>query len=323
MRIGLAYDLQTNPSDERQAEFDPPATIQALAASLAALGHDVILLGNARALLKEPQRLAQVELVFNIAEGDAGRCREAWAPMLLELRGAPYVGSDPLALMMGLDKVMSKQMAVAAGLLTPRWISVAHPAALPSPCPLAFPVIVKPRWEGSGRGIDAGAVVRTPAALAARAAWLFARCPQPILAEEFIDGGELTVCMIGNYPPTAYPVIQRPIDAATHLSCHVIRPAPSRWETPVSLTAALDEHARRIALEMFNALGCRDMARVDLRVDALGQLYFLEINPLPSFDPEGTIGLLAECLQTTYTELVGRILDAARARIAATELAVR
>ena len=323
MRIGLRYDLQTDPADERQAEFDPPATLAALRGSLETLGYEVVALGSARDLLAQPQRLAAVEVVFNIAEGSDGRCREAWAPMVLELHGVPYVGSDPLALMLGLDKAMSKRLAAAAGILTPRWISVEHPGALPSPCPLAFPLIVKPRFEGSGRGIDAGAVVRTPEALAARAKWLFARCEQPILVEELIAHGELTVHIIGNDPPIAYPAIQRPLDSATRLSCHVITPAPMRWEAPVVLDESLDERARHVALEMFDALGCRDMARVDLRVDEQGQLYFLEINPLPSFDPAGSFGLLAEHLSITYTDFIARLLEAAMRRVTRAQMAAR
>ena len=315
MRIGLTYDLQTDPADERQAEFDPPATLDALSGALAALGHDPVRLGSAAELLAHPQRLREMDLVFNLAEGRHGRCREAWVPVLLELHGIPYVGSDPLALSLGLDKVMSKRIAAAEGLATPRWVSVDHPSRLPWPLPFPFPALVKPRGEGSGRGIDAGAVVRTPEALAARAAWLFARCEGPLLVEEFLPAGEVTVCLIGNGPPEALPPIQRPLDPATHLAYHVVRPAPSSVECPLVLDEALDAEARRIAVRMFEAIGCRDVARVDLRADAQGTLQFLEINPLPSFDPEGSLGLIAEHLGTTYTALIGRILDAARQRL--------
>jgi len=315
MRIGLTYDLQTDPADERQAEFDPPATLDAVTGALAELGHEPVRLGGAHELLAHPQRLKGIGLVFNIAEGSAGRCREAWVPTLLEQHGVAYVGSDPLALSLGLDKVMSKRVAVAEGIATPRWVSVEHPSFLPPELPLAFPLIVKPRFEGSGRGIDAGAVVRTRDALAARVAWLFERCGGPLVMEEFIPFGELTVCVIGNDPPAAYPAIQRPLDPATRLSCHVLTPAPSHWECPLTLDAALDGEARRIAVTMFEAVGCRDVARVDLRVDAAGRPYFLEINPLPSFAPDGSLGLLAESLGTTYTELIGRILDAACRRL--------
>ena len=316
MHIGLLYDSQTDPDDERQAEFDPPATIEALRQALELLGHHVTLMGSPEALLRGgPIGCCDIDLVFNIAEGGWGRCREAWAPILLDLYRIPYVGSDALALSLGLDKVVCKRLAVAEGIPTPRWVAIDHPAALPAEVPLTWPVVVKPRWQGSGRGIDSGAVVDSPAALNARVHWLHARCPEPMLIEEFIDYGELTVCVIGNDPPVAYPAIQRPIDPMSRLSCHVVKPTPSRWESPVVLEESLDVKARDIALHMVKVLGVHDMARVDLRVNRDGRLYFLEINPLPSFDPAGTIGLLAEYLGVTYTALIGQILDAALVRV--------
>ena len=317
MHIGLTYDLQTDPGDEQQAEFDPPHTLETLIRALEAPGHRVIRLGRAFDLLRAPQRLQDVEIVFNIAEGNSGRCREAWVPMLLELRQVPYVGSDPLALSLALDKVVTKQLAIAEGIRTPRWISIGDPQMLPQQMPLSFPVIVKPRFEGSGRGIDPGAVAQSRADLVRRVAWLYERCRQPILIEEFIGGGELTVCLIGNDPPTAYPAIQRPLDPSTRLSCHLLKPQPLHGACPLVLDAALDVQAREMAVQIFEMLGCRDMARVDVRVDEAGQIYFLEINPLPSFDPEGSFGLLAEYLGTTYAQLIGEVLDAALVRLRA------
>ncbi len=315
MHLGLTYDLQTDPGDPRQAEFDPPATIEALAQALASHGHDVVRLGNANTLLRAHPRPGDVDLVFNIAEGTDGRCREASVPTLLELWSIPYVGADPLALSLGLDKVMTKRIALACGLPTPRWTAIESPDHAQTASVPPFPLIIKPRWEGSGRGIDAGAVARDRPALVERARWLWAACPGPMLVEEFLPCGELTVCVIGNDPPRAYPPIQRSLDPTSRLSCHVVRPAPITVEHPVVLDAVCDTQARAIALTMFEALGCRDVARVDLRIDAAGRPSFLEINPLPSFDPAGSFGLLAESLGRTYADLVGDVLDAAVRRL--------
>ena len=315
MRLGLTYDLQTDPDDERQAEFDPPRTIEALTAALASLGHAVVPIGDAAALASWLPRREPIDLIFNIAEGSGGRCREAVVPALLEASGVPYAGSGPWALALGLDKVMSKRLAAAAGIATPHWFSLEPSAAVPESLPCAFPMIVKPRHEGSGMGIDEGAIVRDRASLAARAQTLWARHPQPLLVEEFIDGGELTVLVIGNDPPVAYPPIQRPIDVRTRLACHVLRGPCESWEAPLALTPELDARARQAALAVFEAIGCRDVARLDFRVDGQGRLWFLEINPLPSFDPEGTFGLLAESMELTYAHLIGRVLDAALLRI--------
>lgn len=316
MRLGLTYDLQRNATDEREAEFDPPGTVAMVCTTLHELGHEVRLMGNAHDLLSGlPQHpAANTDLVFNIAEGARGRCREAWVPTLLEVWDIPYVGSDPLALSLGLDKVASKRLAVAAGIPTPAWIAVDRPAALKPSFPLSFPVIVKPRYQGSGIGIDEGAVVHDLAGLARRSEWLCTRWPEPFLIEELVPHGELTVHVIGNDPPVAYPPIQRALDPASRLSCHVVRSGPRPWDTPLELSESLEAEAGRVARVMFDALGCHDIARVDLRVDESGRVYFLEVNPLPSFDPEGSFGLLAQHLGLTYAQLIGRVLEAARSR---------
>lgn len=314
MRIGLTYDMQHDPQDERQAEFDPPQRLDRVCAAMASLGHEVVRLGNAGELLSARNRLAGVDVVLNLAEGSHGRNREAWVPTILDLAGVRYIGSDGLALSLGLDKAVCKRLASARGILTPPWVIV-NPGRMPSSIPLKFPVIVKPRYQGSGIGIDQGAVVRDIAALRRRLQALFDRWPEPALVEEFIGIGELTVCLIGNDPPTAYPAIQRPVDPRGGLSCHVLQALPGMtWETPLELVDPLDREARRMAVEMFTELGCRDMARVDLRVDDHGGVWFLEINPLPSLDPEGSFGLLAEYCGLPYEQMIGRILAAAEQR---------
>lgn len=316
MRIGLTYDLQTDPSDERQAEFDPPRTLRALMQALESLGHVVAPIGNAKRLQSWLGTGDAVDLVFNIAEGSGGRCREAVVPALLERAGLPYVGSGPAALALGLDKLMTKRLAIAQGLRTPRWLSIQPSDHLPAELPVPFPVIVKPRWEGSGIGIDEDAVATDRPSLMRRAQAVWSRWPEPLLIEEFIDGGELTVLVIGNDPPVAYPPIQRPIDVRTRLACHVLRGPSIGWEAPLVLTEELEAQARQAALAVFEAVGCRDMARVDVRVDGEGRVWFLEINPLPSFDPDGTFGLLAESMGVTYAQLIGRVVEAAAARLA-------
>ncbi len=197
MRMGLTYDLQTDPADLRQAEFDPPSTIEAVESALRELSHDVVRLGSAHELIDAREQLRDLTLVFNLAEGSHGRCREAWVPMLLEQWGIPFVGSGSAAQALALDKAMSKRLAQASGVNTPRWTVVADAACRGIAPPLRFPVIVKPRAEGSGMGIDPGAIVHETASLQRRVAWALQRFHQPCLIEEFIPFGELTVFLIG------------------------------------------------------------------------------------------------------------------------------
>ena len=316
MRIGLTYDIQLNPADEKQAEFDPPATLDALQGALETLGHQVVRLGSAHQLLAQPSSVQLVDLVFNIAEGSHGRCREAWVPMLLEQWGVPFIGSGWSAQALGLDKVMSKRLAQASGLPTPSFCVIQEPSQCANALELGFPLIVKPRYEGSGLGISPASVVHDLDSLQKRTAWLLQKFSQPCLVEQFIPFGELTVFLIGNEPPQALPAIQRPIDPESRLSCHVARREDSNhWLSPLDLTPQLDAAACKMAMSVFQALRCRDMARVDFRVDDKGKIYFLEINPLPSFDPEGSLGLLADYLGVTYAQLVGQILNAGLLRL--------
>src|SRR5215469_10677134 len=126
MKIGITYDLKadlpvsTDLPDDFQEEFDSPVTIEAIAAVLRGLGHDVVLLGDGRELLE--RLLADPpDFVFNVAEGQGvGRSREARVPAVLEMLGIPYTGSDPLTLAVTLDKDCAKRLVESAGVAVPR-----------------------------------------------------------------------------------------------------------------------------------------------------------------------------------------------------------
>src|ERR671934_2018493 len=130
MRIGITYDLKTDLSaaadlpDDFQEEFDSPATVEAIAAALRGLGHQVEKLGDGGELL---QRLLAdpPEFVFNFAEGQGvGRSREARVPAVLEMLGIPYTGSDPLTLAVTLDKDCAKRLVAADGVPVARDVLV-------------------------------------------------------------------------------------------------------------------------------------------------------------------------------------------------------
>src|SRR3954470_9694355 len=169
MRIGITYDLKADgpartngaahraPSlpDDFQEEVDSPATIEAIAAVLRGLGHEVIKLGDGRELLE--RLLADPpEFVFNIAEGQGvGRSREARVPAVLEMLGIPYAGSDPLTLAVTLDKDCAKRLVQSHGGIVPRgevFTPDADLEAVRARGKLPCTMIVKPAWEGSSKG---------------------------------------------------------------------------------------------------------------------------------------------------------------------------
>jgi D-alanine-D-alanine ligase len=129
--------------------------------------------------------------------------------------------------------------------------------------------------------------------------------------ESFLPGPEWTVTVIGHAPPRALPVLQRALDAETGIGLHAVEKAGASLPhvTPGVLDAALEAELAALALRAFDALACRDFARVDFKCDAEGRPRFLEINPLPTFAPDGSFGILAELAGTTYEALVGETIE--------------
>jgi D-alanine-D-alanine ligase len=337
MRIGITYDLKADLSDrpdlpdDFQEEFDSPATVEAIGNVLRGLGHQVELLGDGRELL---QRLLAdpPEFVFNFAEGQGvGRCREARVPAVLEMLGIPYTGSDALSLAATLDKDVARRLVQTAGVDVP-WGTVWQPGesldeiATRHSLPRS-PLIVKPAWEGSSKGIRGKCVVDTPEELAEVIETLRQSYQQPILTEEFIAGDELTVGVIGNYSPRVIGVMrvipQQPEDRFVY-SLEVKRDWQRRvrYECPAQLPPRLLEAIESTALTCYKALGCRDVARVDFRLRD-GTPYFLEANPLPGLNPDySDLVILARGMGWTYERLIGTILEEAIDRQARTATTV-
>ncbi len=318
MRIGIAYNLRDevpvipgSPIDHAE-EFDSPATIDALAQVLKSAGHGVERLGFGRGFL-ERMLAAPPDLVFNIAEGLHGRSREAQVPAVCEMLGVPCTGSDPLTLALTLDKDLAKRVVASRGLATPRHLLVERLADMPAgdkPGGLAFPLIVKPAWEGSSKGVRLASRVTTPAALREQVAFVLNGYGGPALIEEFCEGEEFTVGVIGNAEPTVIGVMQirhRTLPPQEFLySLEVKRDWENQVEylVPPPVEAPLRAALEELALGCYRALGCRDVSRVDLRLKG-GIPHFIEVNPLPGLSPTyGDLPILAGRMGWSHSELV-------------------
>ena len=329
MRIGLIYDifddypwLPGEPADA-DAEYEPEETVAALADAVRALGHEPVPVGTAFDLLHRIDAL-HIDAAINIAEGARSRNREAYAPILLEMAGVPCLGSDALTLSLSLDKAWTKDLAAAAGVPTPAYRTYAAAADVdPDDLPAPFPLFVKPRYEGSSKGITAASRVESVAALRAQVARVTGAYRQDALVEAFVDGGgEYTVAVVGNDPPTALPVLQRAVEAETHIGLHALEhrgatPADYDYALGGALTPALEGALHADALRVYDKLQCKDFARVDFRVDAAGQPWFLEVNPLPTFAPDGTFAIVAELAGTSYPDFLAGVLARGLRRIGA------
>ena len=316
-RIGIVFDLLgTAPAgvQDADAEYEPPETVEALAAAVRAAGHEPVEVGNPHALLRAiaSGTLPRLDLVWNIAEGHGARNREAWAPVLLEMAGIPCLGADALSQSLSLDKAWTLDLVAAAGVATAGHRSVPDPEALVrDPFFRAFPLFVKPRWEGTAKGIGPHSRVENPEALRAAVARIVRDYDQPALVEPFLPGAEYTVTIVGHAPPEALPVQQRALEAASGIGLHAV--GGDRWTTPGILDDGLTRALRAEAVRAFEVLRCRDFARVDFKCASDGAPCFLEINPLPTFAPDGSFAILAELAGRPYDEFLADVLRRALA----------
>lgn len=322
--IGFTYNLkneyvfQSGDPQDANAEFDHEDTIGLIEAAIRAGGHEVVRIGNAQQLLAQLDRL-RVDIVFNLTEGVEGRNRESQVPILLEMMNIPYVGADGLTQGLTLDKVMAKKVLMSEQIPTPRFFEIKEGEEVRE-VPLPFPLIVKPRCEGSSKGLSQSSLVRDLAALRKQAAWLSSTYHQPALVEEFIAGTEFTVAILGNDPPQAQPVVQIQIDGSPQLGERFYTFADLKSETavqylcPAPASAEIQRRVSDYAVRAYIAVECRDFARVDLRVDQQGNPYVLEINPLPSLSTEDTFMAIARARGISYAAVINEIIDHALVR---------
>jgi D-alanine-D-alanine ligase len=322
-RVGLTYDVKSEfvlkPGDppDLNAEFDHDETIGVIETALKSAGHHVVRIGNARQLLQQIGT-PDVDIVFNIAEGYVGRNRESQVPILLEMMRMPFVGADGLTLGLTLDKVLTKKVLIAEGIPTPRYVEVSDPEKLWQ-LDLTYPLIAKLRCEGSSKGLSEKSLVDSPADLRRQVTWLMETYKDSsVFIEEFIEGEEFTVAIIGNDAPDIYPVVQISLDGQTKLGRKFFTFAYLRsgadYICPAPIPEPLAKRMQELALRTYQAVECRDFGRVDFRVDRHGRPYVLEINPLPSLSNEDVFNFVAKTKGMTHLQIINQILEAALVR---------
>lgn len=312
LKVGLAFNMKRVSSDDSEAEYDSPKTIDAITKAIESYGHQVTHL-EANGDFPRALITSGVDLVFNIAEGIRGRNREAQVPSLCELLGIAYTGSDSATLSLCLDKGLCKRLLRAQGIDTPQFqVLVTGREKLR---PFRYPVIVKPNAEGTSKGITSSSVVDDEAGVRTAAKELIERYDQPALVEEYIFGRELTVGLLGERKPRVLPTMEvvflerseRPVydyECKQNWERHV------RYDVPAKLSPQDEKAVAHVARATFNALGCRDVARVDLRLAPDGRVWVIEVNPLPGLTPDySDLCLIANGAKMEYRTLIGEILS--------------
>ncbi len=325
LRVGLTYNLKKDFSQRENQpidlleEFDAEETIDAIQSVLQSDGHEVIKLGGDADLI-DRLRQTSIDIVFNIAEGIQGRNREAHIPALLEFMNIPYTGSDPLTLSLTLDKSMAKRVVMSEAIPTPRFKKVSRLEDLTN-LNLAFPLFVKLSDEGSSKGVRLDSKILDPRSLEEKTRWLLENYGSPVLVEEFVNGPEFTVGIIGNQNPSVLGVMQIEIKGIPPEEAIYSVEIKREWEKrvayhcPPSIGQSLLDRIKEVALQSYRVLDCRDVSRVDIRVGKDGTPYFLEINPLPGLSPVyGDLPIMARGMGWSYEQLVKTIFHHALKR---------
>jgi D-alanine-D-alanine ligase len=332
MRLGLAYNIKKDPEEglpeDFYAEWDDMDTIEGVRSALLTK-HDSVELIEADEGAYEKLRDLRPELVFNMAEGLWGESRESHLPSIMEILRIPYTGSAPLTLALCLNKARAKQVLSYCSIPTPAFV-VIESLSKDVEVDLSFPLIIKPLYEGSSKGIRDDSIVRSTEELRSKVSLVIEEYGQPALVEEYLEGREFTVALLGNGSELrALPLVEINYSSLP-AGINPIYSYEAKWildrpETPLDIftcPAEVDEELERAITDTagraFNALGVRDWCRIDMRLDSRGTPKVLELNPLPGILPDpkqnSCFPKAARADGMDFTTLVNMVVEVARKR---------
>jgi D-alanine-D-alanine ligase len=318
-------DARADRPSDLLVEYDGDKTIAAVAGALARRFRVTLVEADDRAYSRLKRN--RPDLVFNISEGFHGPNREAHIPIICEMLGLAYTGSDGLTLGICLDKARAKEILAFNGIPTPAFAVCADPRRLHHGNRLPVPAIVKPLREGSSKGIRNDSVVLKRSALRSRVAAVIRQYHQPALVEEFLPGREFTAGVFGNAPD--FEIL--PLIEINHKSlpphANPIYSYEAKWvwdlpERPLDILVCparvpprLRAQIHAIVKRALTVLGVRDWCRVDLRLDSAGHPKIIELNPLPGIAPDprdnSALPAAARAAGYSYHELILRVAQAA------------
>ena len=271
------------------------------------------------------------DIVINLAESFAGKSAlESSVAGLLNLLDLRYTGSSPAGLLVAGDKTLSKKVLLFHGIKTPQFVTV-YRGMVDWAGDVNFPLIVKPPQEDASLGITQKSIVHDVKELLERIADLQSEYQQPALAEQYVEGREFYVGVLGNANARALPVIE--LDFSRFPSD---RPRIASWAAkwgdagdakgaefegtesvfPDDLPDEWRETMQKVAVEAFHALRLRDYARVDMRVTEAGEVYVIEVNPNCYLEAKSEFARAAERDGLSYDALIAQIIELASARYA-------
>jgi len=243
---------------------------------------------------------------------------------LFELLEIPYTGAPPLALANCQSKVFTKRLLSSYGITTPNF-QLIKTFSERYKHQLRFPIIVKPAYEDASVGIDYNAVVHNNSELNAKINYIFNEFKQAALIEEFIEGRELNVAVMGDENPVVLPISEIDFTAMPDHLPNIVS-YQAKWDPlheayhktipicPAVLPKKVQAKAEKIAVTAFKAMGVRDYARIDMRLSKENELFVLEVNPNPDLTEGAGFMRSAEAAGIAYDEMLEKIIQFALAR---------
>lgn len=320
-------------SDQKAALIDTSTTsvieqVDTVVAVLSEAGFSVstVITSSDIKQLMEKLKEEKPDLIFNFCESIEGDSfQEMNVAGLYELLGIPYTGSNPLTLGSCLNKVRTKEILTYHKINVPPYRVFTSPDEV-SKKKIGFPAIAKPIHEDASVGISNTSVVHDREHLQPLLADMLKKFMQPILVEQFIEGREFNVAIVGSDEVIALPISE--IDFSTmpqgyqHIVSYEAKWMPDSVEfkstvpiCPAKISRRLEQKIQNTAIKAYQAMQCRDYARVDMRVDKTGNVFVLEVNPNPDLSPSGSgFARSATAFGWTYGQLINSIVQSALKR---------
>ena len=316
MKVGLTFDLRSwyldqGYSMEDTAEFDKQNTIDSIAAAIRKMGFETVEIGNVFQLIGALARGERWDLVFNIAEGLYGDGRESVVPAILDQYKIPYVFSGPVVLGISLNKYLTRLIVSSAGIPVSPGMLITKPGDI-SKCNLQYPLFIKPVSEGTGKGITEKNLIKSPGELKEVAEFLLKRFEQPALVEEYLPGREFTVGVIGTGDDTM-AVGGMEIICRDNLPYSVeFKENYKEFCKYIPMDNDFAEESKKVAVDVWKALGGLDGGRVDVKADRNGRICFMEVNPLAGLHPiDSDLPILSRFSGLQYEDLIEKIVRSA------------
>lgn len=327
-RVLILYNEPVLPPGhaDSEAEREVLDTVDAVARNLAQAGHEVRRLGLSHdpAVLIRGLHESPPDAVFNLFEGTPDQSNnEAYVAGILEWLHIPFTGCPSQSMVLARDKPLAKRLFLGAGLPTADFRVIERVPV--SDVPPAWPVIVKPAREDASVGLDHHSVVTDRSRLDERVASLLGKYGPPVLVEQYIPGREFNVAIIETPQlrvlPIAEIVFAKPEPGRWPIVTYAAKWAPGSHDDlatpprcPADISPELNQMLGELAAQAFHLLGCRDYARVDLRVNPAGEPFILEVNPNPDFNPSAGLSGAITAAGLTHSQVTVQLIDNALGR---------